>query len=379
MIVYFGQNFTAAKTGTAVREVICEKCGCDYRYRLFRRGAGSGTSPYSMDNKGAQRRAENMAAKKLQKLLLYAVDPVPCPECGWIQADMVDEYQSRHHGWLYGLAITFAILFGVAIFLWSVIATKGYDRAMKSDDVMVLIVMGVLLAMGVGLPILTRKLLIRRLNPNRNFPQRPDPIPGAPKAFRPGEEGVLDALPADAPAGQLSYQHMPPEIEPGGWVTVQLALWPVPATCCSCLGQTQQVRMYTATATNSMKLPVRLCDQCRKFYRTKSLVWMLIGFIICGAGAFFWVASSGRKDDEVVAWLVGGFAGLLGVGIAAALAHSFARPVGFSRFNGPLNTVRVRFKNSDYTPVFMNEPPPASPTVRSPVDPADVPNYPLMS
>jgi hypothetical protein len=124
-----------------------------------------------------------------------------------------------------------------------------------------------------------------------------------------------------------------------------------------------------------MKLPVRLCDSCKKLYRTKSIVWMLIGFLLCGVAGYFW-ATTWRQVDEVMPWTMGGIAGLVGVGIAAAVANSVAKPVRFSRFNGPLNTIRVKFKNSDYTPVFMSEPPPASPTVRSPMDPAGMANYP---
>src|SRR5436309_1991742 len=112
MFVYVQRSFTAAKTGTAVRTVKCEKCGSDYCYRLFRRGQASGSSPYGLDNKGSQRRAETAAAKKLQKLLLYGVDPVACLDCGWIQAEMVQELRKRYYRWMNILAICLGILLG---------------------------------------------------------------------------------------------------------------------------------------------------------------------------------------------------------------------------------------------------------------------------
>jgi hypothetical protein len=217
-------------------------------------------------------------------------------------------------------------------------------------------------------------MLLKRTNPNRNHPQRPDPIPGAPKAFRPGEEGVLDALPGEANEDELTYQARPPEVEPGGWVTVQLALWPVPRACCSCLRETDRIKQIPAAG--QMKLPVRLCRPCGRIYGTKSAIWMFIGFLIGGAAAYFW-ATTWRRIDEVTPWIVGGIAGLLALAIAAVIANSFARPVRFSRFNGQLNTIRVRFINPDYTAVFMNESPPAGLTVRSPI--LDIPPPPAGS
>lgn len=97
----------------AVRDVRCEKCGYDFRYRLFRRGEGKGPSPYYLNNKGAQRRAEKGAEQQLRKLVVYGVDPVACPDCGWFQKEMVDELRSRYYGWLYGISWTIGILLGV--------------------------------------------------------------------------------------------------------------------------------------------------------------------------------------------------------------------------------------------------------------------------
>ena len=367
MIVYVGRSYTSSRTGTAVRHVKCEKCGCDYCYRLFRRGSGAASSRYGLDNKGAQTRAENVAAKKLQKLLLYGVDPVPCPDCGYFQAEMVEEYQSRFHGWLYGLAMTFGILLGVAAVLWLCISTKGFERAMNQDDTVVLIVMCGLLVAGIFGPILLRKLLIRTKNPNKNYPNRPDPIPGAPKAFRPGEEGVLDALPMEGEAAsgqQLAYQNAPPEIEPGGWVTVQIALWPVPRVCCSCLQETQPVKQYTARG--QLKFPLRVCSTCAQRYRWRSVLLVTIPIVLLAASGAISMLMQPKVDAgmPLALGLCGGIAGLI---IGLILAARLGRPLRFSRFNGPLNTIRVRFKNSDYLPIFMEAAPPAAPTVLSPI------------
>src|SRR5438874_2630964 len=111
MHFYFGKEFTAAATGSIVRDVTCEKCGCAYHYRLVRRGEGHGHSPYHLNNRGAERRAHDRAQRRLAKMLARDVDPVPCPDCGWIQQEMVHEVRRRRLRWLNVVALVFGCLF----------------------------------------------------------------------------------------------------------------------------------------------------------------------------------------------------------------------------------------------------------------------------
>src|SRR4051794_26124698 len=110
MFIYFGRNYAAAQTGSVVRHVECEKCNCFYAYELVRRGTGRATSPYMLNNAGAQRRADRRAAADLRKQLRTGVDPAACPDCGWYQATMVREMRRRRLRPLIKIAVVTGVL-----------------------------------------------------------------------------------------------------------------------------------------------------------------------------------------------------------------------------------------------------------------------------
>lgn len=67
--IYFGTEYTALFKGQIPREVTCENCKEIYLYVLEREATGSGTSPYYLDDQGAQDRAASRAQTKLQRYL----------------------------------------------------------------------------------------------------------------------------------------------------------------------------------------------------------------------------------------------------------------------------------------------------------------------
>jgi hypothetical protein len=123
--LYFGRTYTAAISGTAIKEVRCEECSETYFYKMVRRGEGQGTSPYYLNNAGAERRAQKGAQTQLEKLLRKGVDPVPCPDCGWFQENMVREVRRRRLRWMIWVAVGFGIVFGACILIWLPTATKS--------------------------------------------------------------------------------------------------------------------------------------------------------------------------------------------------------------------------------------------------------------
>ena len=66
---------TATAAGWAMRNAKCEACNCEYVYQVFRRVWGG---------------SQQEAVENLHNALYSACDPVPCPECGWYQRDMVE-------------------------------------------------------------------------------------------------------------------------------------------------------------------------------------------------------------------------------------------------------------------------------------------------
>jgi len=98
-MIYFGGRFTCSVSGSVWKEVRCAECPCEYFYLLTRTGSGSGSSPYYIDNDGAQRRAEEAAGKNLQRRLERDCDAVACPDCGMYQPFMVRLLRRRRWAW----------------------------------------------------------------------------------------------------------------------------------------------------------------------------------------------------------------------------------------------------------------------------------------
>jgi hypothetical protein len=89
------KEYSTTLVNHALRTVQCESCQAEYVYVLKCEGVGSGTSVLFLDNEGAKERAAKAAVDMLTEKLENAVDGVPCPNCGWYQADMITHLRSE--------------------------------------------------------------------------------------------------------------------------------------------------------------------------------------------------------------------------------------------------------------------------------------------
>ena len=85
-----GTKYRTTVTGSEIREVKCEKCGCEYVYIVQARATGSGFSPLFLDDERAHARAGARAKRGMQQQLRKLHLPIPCPDCGWYQKHMVE-------------------------------------------------------------------------------------------------------------------------------------------------------------------------------------------------------------------------------------------------------------------------------------------------
>lgn len=107
-------EYTTSVTGRAVKAVTCEQCGHEYLYLVRRKGTGTaeGFLLFSDPDGMGSAEAERLAQKAVEKELAAAVEIVPCPQCGRVQAAMVQEARVRHLAWLRVVAlIAFALGF----------------------------------------------------------------------------------------------------------------------------------------------------------------------------------------------------------------------------------------------------------------------------
>src|SRR5262245_44687358 len=77
----------SVRSGTAPKRVVCENCSRPYAFKI--RQTVAAESFYS------QKAADNSAEAALRLALAHGLPMMPCPACGWYQADMVADFRKR--------------------------------------------------------------------------------------------------------------------------------------------------------------------------------------------------------------------------------------------------------------------------------------------
>lgn len=360
MIVYFGKTFRSSLAGTLIKSITCEKCQAVYNYQMVRRGEGASSAPYYIGQRRAARKCEELARKSLEKRLRKGIDPVPCHDCGWFQKNMVAELQSRKLRGLLWTGWTVLILGIIICFISASAGTGNFSRHIQPGDLQFLTAAAIITFVIVVTAFGVRWLAQRAGNPNAAFPQHPDPIPGMPRAFKPGAMNVVTLADDIKPSLQhdtaLQYERRPPLVSGGGWVTVQLLNIRYPAICCACLQPTEEMHRYSL-ASDTDKIPVRICKPCRK--ASSRRVWgttaafVVLGALSGGGLAFFHLPANSDSVSMIIGTAVVGtiFAGLFGYLAIAQFLHA----VRFSQFSPIHYTIRLRFRNRQYTTPFADE------------------------
>jgi hypothetical protein len=198
-MLYVWKEYTANLSGTVVRRVACEKCQCKYAYELTRKACGKGTSVYMLNNAGAQDRAQAQASKRLRRQLERGIEPVGCPDCGWYPADMVAEAKRRRMRpiiWIASVMLALAGAYGLIVGM--LMATSPPQSTGEPHLLGSLIRAGGLAGLAILL-LAIRWIVVRKTEPNRGYPERPAPYPGAPLGHK------VEA-PAAAAAGTVPHR-----------------------------------------------------------------------------------------------------------------------------------------------------------------------------
>jgi len=97
MSIPIGRIYTTTVGGAVLKPVTCEKCGGHFVYEVQRSARGSEFSPLFLDEQGARKRSAGGAYEALAKRLNNACEIVHCPDCGRLQADMVQRLRRQHY------------------------------------------------------------------------------------------------------------------------------------------------------------------------------------------------------------------------------------------------------------------------------------------
>ena len=355
---YAAKHFSASATGSRRVAVECEQCRARFAYDLTRTGTGTASAPYYVGQGAAKARADRRANDDLDRRLSREAELVPCPRCHWVNQELVDRYRRgllRGAPMLsFGLVVVAAL---AAVALWA--NDVGTERSAA-------------IAAAAGLPLAVVPLVVRRIvrgriDPNATFPRRPVLPPGTPPALveqpaRPGAapQYVPSAEVYDIPAGG------------GAWVTFQAGRLNLPPVCCACLAPTTKIFVSPMPVNEAGNMPVPLCNSCRSDWRRR--VWLtLIGCAAVGAAcgavagmvADAVAASESAGPDPILHWSLFGVALVIGTAAGFWLAAVRSRPYRIRTLDRNRSIFQFAGKNPAYTDLLLTKRPPPLP--RGPV------------
>jgi hypothetical protein len=87
-----GGSTTGTVTGSRAKTVKCEKCQFDYVYMVTCKATGSLSSPTGKEH--------HTVNHTLDVMLDNAIEPIPCPACGWLQSGMIPITKARYKRWM---------------------------------------------------------------------------------------------------------------------------------------------------------------------------------------------------------------------------------------------------------------------------------------
>jgi hypothetical protein len=127
---------------------------------------GEGVSTLFLDDRRAQAFAARQAKQRLRHALDQAVDVVPCPSCGWIQAIMKDSARGLHlrRVRIAGVMLLSLLIVPLLMFIGAITMPPN-EQATTWDFVEITIIMVLLLGGGGGM-LVARAMACKQYDPN---------------------------------------------------------------------------------------------------------------------------------------------------------------------------------------------------------------------
>jgi len=327
------------RVGHAEKTVLCERCQCNYGYTVYRRGVGQASYSIFGSKSKATEQATRNAAVRLKKLLQNAIEPVPCPGCGWVQSAMLRDMRRRFARWMIWAGwISLVVLLGTAGTILAITTTDGRPITFQSQRFTLdAAALGISLCIGL---IGGRSGLTLLMDPNRMYGTHEVAIPGVPIGYRIGKNRLVDETNNRAWA-----------IEAPGRVTVQLAVAQFPAYCCCCMEKTRLSQKMRCGGLAYVMLP--FCKPCAARIKRITMMTYTTCATIGAAVAFGILTYLSSRDVEMIAIFTCGaaiVAGLLGLRLSR-----FFHSVYVSGFKRERNTARINFKNHQYAALMREE------------------------
>ena len=327
------------RVGQAEKTVSCERCQCNYGYTVYRRAVGEANYSIGRSLARAKELATGKAIARLNKLLENAIEPVPCPACGWVQSAMTREVRRQFARWMIWAGwISFLALLITAVIILTVTTTDAHPITFQSQR-LTLDAVALAISLFVGL-IGGRYALAFFIDPNARNSTDQLGIPGVPIGYV-----IKVGRSTRKETNQLSAQ------EPPGRVTVQLAVAQFPAYCCCCMEKTRFSLKVECASMACVMLP--FCKPCAaRAKRTTKIACTACAIVGAAVGCGIPIYLSSRDVEAIVVSTC--FGAIIGFLFGIMLARFF-HPVFVWRFKRERNTVRINFKNHQYADLMRQE------------------------
>lgn len=338
MIPYFSRQVASSHTGTRMTRVECEQCGCRYYYELTRIGVGSVSTPYGLMGAAAEESAKQQSSTELVERLADEAELVPCPQCHWINSELVSGYRLSRYRWVAPLALGIAFFGTVASLISAAFLWYGPPADRGALPYVLVGGPGISIALA-GVMILIRNLLRSRILPNRNYPAAPHLPPGVPPAL------LLDEATKTFHPAVHDDASLPGEC---AWFDFQIGRHRLPNRCSQCLGEASSASTWTHPIAVAVELSVPRCADCKRKSKGESLMTWLVTFVtVAGAGLGVLLLF---RLDELIFWILGGCHLLLSLACAAYCASVRSAPVRLKIVDSSRGVLRLRFRHPDYRP-----------------------------
>ncbi len=253
LFFYFSLEKTAFVALNRVVSVTCEKCGCAYYYELTRIGAGSTEAAYGILTLSGSS-AEQQAEKEAWGWVTNDAELVPCPQCKWINEDLVICHRKgRTERWRILASLVVYAGLGLTLF----IALVGYFSARRPLELIAYIIgPGILGTFSIAATFKAiRKWLEHSIQPNRNHPEEPHLPIGTPPALVMNDQRQLVPARPGALDTQREGEHKSMAFQVGRHAVIG-------HTCCVCMGEANHMSSFTIQPIAGFDFQMGLCWGC---------------------------------------------------------------------------------------------------------------------
>ncbi len=329
---YHAKTINAERVGARLVRVVCARCGCEYFYKFTRIGSGSSQAPYGLGVGRATAKANAKAQKDLQRRMASEAELVPCPQCNWINEELVAGFRRGSYRKLGESAAALGVVgAGLGVILGIVFASAGP----QGIGWILLIPAGLLLLSG-GL-LLMRSWLRGRIQPNEYLPEPPKlPVGSPPALIKDPESGQL--VPAKRETHPIEASQ--------DWCDFQIGRHSWPLLCCDCAQPGTLECGHPLKVGTTLRLTIPRCSDCKasaeRHYRRLRWNGVIASVLITAAIVLplnldwpaFTLVSIALLSVSIV--------------ISMVVARGMTAPAKVAGGDKSRGVVRLRFRNADY-------------------------------